>query len=52
MTRTIVEQRGGNLEIDTEPGEGTYVQAVLPFPRQAWFVTGPGHPWVEGGGGV
>ena len=31
MTKAIVEQHGGELEIDSEPGRGTYVQATLPL---------------------
>ncbi len=33
MTKAIIEQHGGQLEIDTEPGQGTYVQAALPLRR-------------------
>lgn len=31
MTKAIVEQHGGQLTIDSEPGEGTYVQIQLPL---------------------
>lgn len=31
LTKAIVEQHGGDLEIDSEPGEGTYVQIRLPL---------------------
>lgn len=31
LTRAIVEQHGGHLAIDSEPGEGTCVQVTLPL---------------------
>jgi signal transduction histidine kinase len=31
LTKAIVEQHGGNLAIDSEPGQGTYVQIKLPL---------------------
>jgi two-component system, OmpR family, sensor kinase len=31
MTKAIVEQHGGQLNIDSEPGQGTYVQIQLPL---------------------
>lgn len=31
LTKAIVEQHGGDLEIDSDPGEGTYVQIRLPL---------------------
>lgn len=31
LTKAIVEQHGGKLQIDSEPGQGTYVQIQLPF---------------------
>ncbi len=31
MTKAIIEQHGGQPEIDAEPGQGNCVQAVLPL---------------------
>ncbi|MCL1469932.1 ATP-binding protein [Argonema antarcticum] len=31
LTKAIVEQHGGNLAIESEPGQGTYVQIQLPL---------------------
>ena len=31
LTQAIVEQHGGKLTIDSEPGQGTYVQIQLPY---------------------
>jgi signal transduction histidine kinase len=31
LTKAIVEQHGGQLKIDSEPGRGTYVQIQLPL---------------------
>lgn len=31
LTRAIVEQHGGHLVIDSQPGVGTYVQMQLPL---------------------
>ncbi len=31
LTKAIVEQHGGSLEVDSEPGGGTYAQIRLPL---------------------
>jgi hypothetical protein len=31
LTKAIVEQHGGHLEIESEPGQGTYVRLGLPL---------------------
>ena len=31
LTRAIIEQHGGRLLVNTNPGEGTYVQMRLPL---------------------
>jgi len=31
MVRAVVKQHGGSLEIESEPGEGTYAQIRIPL---------------------
>jgi len=31
LTKAVIEQHGGSLEVDSEPGEGTYVRIRLPL---------------------
>lgn len=31
LTKAVIEQHGGSLEVDSEPGRGTYVQIRLPL---------------------
>ncbi|MBA3601448.1 MAG: ATP-binding protein, partial [Acidobacteria bacterium] len=35
LTKAIVEQHGGKMKINSEPGEGTFVQMALPLRMEA-----------------
>lgn len=44
VTRKIVEQHGGKVTIETAPGEGTTVRAVMPADRRAGDSSATHHP--------